>query len=348
MASPLDALNFREVYGRTLRRNQAGRDQAFQVAPFGNDMSVEDIGRMVRQVQGSLIRCIDYGEVFYVSRDIVNLMTDTLAHPNLAGHRLFHLDVGDVPSLTGFVYFDGPIPIPTIYSPTGYQNLVAIAWDQFAIARDDKEQIERAYHGAAEEADPNLNVEVVGKILYTICSTPNDEQRNIFGRWKARHWIPAQYGQRFHPTNLQHMARDDSQYRDMGLTEEEIEQDDKDTIEGFDTLFKIFGLWLAMIKEEIPVRHPSDRNHDRVMHKEGRPPGIVKITHLRRYAQDTTDGAGMAEVNWAYRWEVRGHYRNQRVGPGRTLVKRVWVPKHIKGPSDKPLVIRDTITSLDR
>lgn len=47
-------------------------------------------------------------------------------------------------------------------------------------------------------------------------------------------------------------------------------------------------------------------------------------------------------------WKVRGHERWQRVGPGRTFLRRVWVREHTKGPLDKPLVERDSITSLDR
>jgi len=130
------------------------------------------------------------------------------------------------------------------------------------------------------------------------------------------------------------------------LTPEEIEQDKKDTRVALDTLFKIIRVWTNVIQQEIPVRHPRPSAYDKVMHKEGRPPADVQVTHLRRYEQRPP--TGLVEVDWAYRWKVKGHHRWQRVGPGRAFLRQVWVKEHIKGPADKPLVERDKLTSLDR
>lgn len=346
MATPMDALYFREQFGRQLRRLERGGSQAYQVAPLTNDMRPDEIAAMIDQVRRSLIRCIDYGDVHYVSAEMTDVIQGIIRE-HLDGERVFHIDQGDIPSLTGFVYFDGPIPIPTIYSPTGYQNLRAVLWDQYAVAPNENGE-PRAYHGILERAEERPVV--IGKILYTVCDTPNQEQRERYGPWKTRHWIPAPWGQRFDPwtarDSLAH-DQDDSHFRDDELSEEEAEKDRADTVAAFDTLFKVITCWTRIIQEEIPIRHPRSKDYDKVMHKEGRPPADVQVTHLRRYAH-SKDSHGMAIVDWAYRWEVKGHYRWQRVGPGRQFVRQVWVSKHVRGPADKPLVRRDSVTSLDR
>ena len=353
MATPLDALGFREIFGRTIRREERGYHQAFQVAPITDTMTSREVDAMVEQVRRSLVRCVDYGEVHYVGREMVGIINDVI-RDHMQGERLFHLDQGDLPSLTGFVYFDREIQIPTIYSPTGYQNLRGILWDQYAIAYDEDAKTAYAYHGGAEEEHKTRTPEVVGKILYSVCDTPNEKQRDLFGRWKMRHWVPAPWGERLTPEminrelvdNVKEAVQHDSRFRDISLTPDELEQDYQDGITALDTLFKVLTVWMAMIQQEIPVKHPRPSSYDKVMHKEGRPPADVKVTYLRRY--EHTPPTGMAEVDWAYRWEVKGHYRWQRVGPKREFVRRVWVKQHVKGPPDKPLVRRDSVTALVR
>lgn len=53
-------------------------------------------------------------------------------------------------------------------------------------------------------------------------------------------------------------------------------------------------------------------------------------------------------VEWTHRWIVSGHWRNQACGEGYSERKLVWVSPHVKGPENKPLVIRDTVGALVR
>jgi hypothetical protein len=356
MATPLDALSFREMYGRTLLRGNRGREHAFIVTPFYQGMTPRDELGMVETVRKSLYRCIDYGEVYYVSREMTEYLWDLIHNPRLKANRLFHLDQGDLPSLTGFVYFDGPVPIPTMYSKTGFQNLRAILWDQFSHDNNPRpdsgkpgiyfgnpemsDQFTAAAHGAPQ------GFEVIGKILYSICDTPNEQQRAIFGPWKPRHWVPAQYGLRYEPNMVNWGHQQEPPGIRANLSPMDQEKDKAESEASVRILFDMLQAWYVTIQQEIPILHPRPSNYDKVMHKEGRPPADVKVTHLRRYAQ--RPATGLVEVDWQYRWRVKQHYRNQRVGPGRMFVRKVLVNTYVKGPPDKPLVERDTITSLDR
>lgn len=47
--------------------------------------------------------------------------------------------------------------------------------------------------------------------------------------------------------------------------------------------------------------------------------------------------------NWSHRWIVGGHWRNQAHGPGGRLRRPTWIAPHVKGPDDKPLVVKDRV-----
>jgi hypothetical protein len=348
MANPLDALYFREQFGRLLRRKERGAAQAFLVAPFMESMTDREMANMVLVVQQSLYRTVDYGDVYYVSADMCAMLQE-LVDLHLKDRTLFHFDQGDIPSLTGFVYFAGHIRLPTMYSPTGTQDLRAILWDQYAVGPM-QHGANTVIPGAKREGiyfsgtEGNQEMEVKGKILYTVCDTPNQAQRDMYGPWKTRHWIPAEFGVRL-DSDMVNFANTPPGISSP-LTPEEEEQDRLDSTAAMLTIFKILTAWCRVIQTEIPVRHETPRDYDKIMVKEGRPPAAVKVTLLRRYSE--TPPHGFAEVNWAYRWEVKGHYRNQRVGPGRQFIRKVWVKKCVKGPADKPLVVRDSVTALVR
>ncbi|WP_458630194.1 hypothetical protein [Tsukamurella ocularis] len=61
---------------------------------------------------------------------------------------------------------------------------------------------------------------------------------------------------------------------------------------------------------------------------------------VRPVEQDTTPtviGHSGFRREHDHRWSVRGHFRNQAYGPGRSLRRRIWIADHVAGPPDKPL-----------
>jgi hypothetical protein len=65
----------------------------------------------------------------------------------------------------------------------------------------------------------------------------------------------------------------------------------------------------------------------------------------RRYLSDAEREAEARE--YSHRWIVRGHMRNQPIGPRNTAGgqerMRVWIAPYVKGPEDKPLVLKDRV-----
>lgn len=69
------------------------------------------------------------------------------------------------------------------------------------------------------------------------------------------------------------------------------------------------------------------------------------LLRRRQYASDSEREAEARE--YSHRWIVRGHMRNQPVGPrnakGGQRHERVWIAPYVKGPEDKPLVLKDRV-----
>jgi hypothetical protein len=73
----------------------------------------------------------------------------------------------------------------------------------------------------------------------------------------------------------------------------------------------------------------------------------VTCASLRRYRY-ASDAEREAEArDYSHRWIVRGHMRNQPIGPrnakGGQKHIRVWIAPYVKGPEDKPLVLKDRV-----
>lgn len=75
-----------------------------------------------------------------------------------------------------------------------------------------------------------------------------------------------------------------------------------------------------------------------------REPGAVRLVDLRpmrhvRFEGESTETAR----TYRHRWVVRGHWRQQAVGPKRGQRRLTWVPSYIKGPEGAPLLTTDTV-----
>lgn len=79
--------------------------------------------------------------------------------------------------------------------------------------------------------------------------------------------------------------------------------------------------------------------------------GDIIVAHLRRRVPRNGEHEEWDEAHegpeWSHRWLVRGHWRNQWY-PSENRHKPVYIMPFVKGPEDKPLIIKDRIASADR
>lgn len=69
----------------------------------------------------------------------------------------------------------------------------------------------------------------------------------------------------------------------------------------------------------------------------------VTIVDLRRMEYVREDHEPSTGRSYRHRWLVGTHPRMQPYGPGRSLVKRIWIAPYIKGPEGAPLVQRERV-----
>jgi hypothetical protein len=65
----------------------------------------------------------------------------------------------------------------------------------------------------------------------------------------------------------------------------------------------------------------------------------IVIVRLRREAGDEPPGEENGEANYSHRFIVSGHWRNQWY-PSEKLHRQIWISPYVKGPEDKPLIVR--------
>jgi hypothetical protein len=113
----------------------------------------------------------------------------------------------------------------------------------------------------------------------------------------------------------------------------------------------LHAFWL-MIDQQITVVS-TQRPHPSVKPglKKARMPKDSKVTvvELRkhRYAKRPDEAEG-SPVEWSHRWLVRGFWRWQAHGEGWKERKRIWINDFVKGPDDKPLVVKNQVFDLRR
>lgn len=84
--------------------------------------------------------------------------------------------------------------------------------------------------------------------------------------------------------------------------------------------------------------------------------GDVLVIQLRKEyhpAKKYTEEHGGDDVEfegpwYSHRFLVRGHWKRQRFGENRGETKIIWVAPYVKGPEDRPLIMKDRIYSLEK
>lgn len=113
----------------------------------------------------------------------------------------------------------------------------------------------------------------------------------------------------------------------------------------------VLSTWLLMGQRiAVTTTERADRPYRRQMAREGKPEPLVRSITLRRASTATVsdhDGQGPTR-EYHHQWIVSGHWRNARVGEGRTGRRIVWVTEHIKGPEGAPLIGGDRVGVLRR
>lgn len=116
----------------------------------------------------------------------------------------------------------------------------------------------------------------------------------------------------------------------------------------------VAALWTLLHQEGIATTTTTvvERQARRRAERQGVAPDAtrhVQVVTLRKLHRTRPDGEPEPHAGrYSHRWTVAGHWRNARVGPGRTQRRLTWVSPHIKGPDDTPLVVKERVNAWVR
>ena len=92
---------------------------------------------------------------------------------------------------------------------------------------------------------------------------------------------------------------------------------------------------------------PPDRASRRAQARAGLPAQQVKVVLLRRRDRGIKNELG-GTVDWTHRWYVDGYWQPNHYNPATGEKSPAWISGHVKGPDDKPLVVKAKVTALVR
>lgn len=113
---------------------------------------------------------------------------------------------------------------------------------------------------------------------------------------------------------------------------------------------RLLAAFLILMQERLVADTtwlPLPRHIRRRAEREGLP-SDVRIVKLRELVGRPAREDDAAPVGWSHRWIVSGHWRRQACGPNREERRLTWIHPHIKGPTDKPLVVKESVKALVR
>lgn len=91
------------------------------------------------------------------------------------------------------------------------------------------------------------------------------------------------------------------------------------------------------------------RDQGRRLERSGVEPdfGRIVLVHLRRRRETNEANPDPTPADYSHRFVVRGHWRNQW-HPSVESHRLVWIDDYIKGPEDRPLIVKDPLYWLHR
>lgn len=263
-------------------------------------------------------------ETVYVAADKCALVQ---AAANSMPPDVFHST--DLFAPRGFVWFAHPINVP---------ELLPDEWGVVASIPRHIRAMSWIQHPRILEAGDRRYIDVADALRYAVDGASDADHGIIFWLWEDADeaWRHAGRGQV--------SPMDTSAWR-FGSTTDDAPADLAKWYRRFILAFQRL-LWqrIAVVDRERPPRE-----YRRRCERAGVAPdnGTITIVHLRRPVPKTRPEGESTPVNWSHQWIVHGFWRNQWY-PSLVDHRRIWIEDFVKGPADRPLVVKDVVWSLDR
>jgi len=247
------------------------------------------------------------------------------------------VDPSLAPTGCGIVRFDQPLP--AVDARGVHQKIHWLTWGPGKITRtnafgqevDETALIITAWNDTADPDDVTL------AMLNDDDPAARDAYRSVMGRWGMVGMTMMPRGRSLGPSEID----------PEGEYAESIISAGGKPIAYTNVARYLHALWLLLDQTIADVRPEHLRTSIAKKAWKKNLPGRVTVVQLRRTANEGRT-EGESSIEWSHRWLVRGHWRWQPYGPGKTQRRRIWIHAFVKGPEDKPLMVNPKVYDVRR
>ncbi|SEP54587.1 MULTISPECIES: hypothetical protein [Amycolatopsis] len=110
----------------------------------------------------------------------------------------------------------------------------------------------------------------------------------------------------------------------------------------------VFAAWNFIRNQVVEITEArAPRAERRRAERTGKPLPSVRVVSARRRTSSAPPSAPTGR-SVSVRFPVRGFWRDQPFGQGRSLRKRIWIKRHWRGPEDAPVRIRPVVIVVEK
>lgn len=262
---------------------------------------------------------------YHVSSDMATLVQWAASQLEGTDHFDRHL----APTGAGFARLDGGLRLKDVHGDT--QVIHWLLWQPGQDATGEPCVAVWLFNDWNEPDDISQQIKPI--------LTQADIQR--FGRWSFIGMEICYQDQRMGPMEVRVSDALRAEYEAAG-------QDLADTAASTSIIRLVHAFWLLLNQTVTAVAaQPLPSSHAKRARRASLQPEVT-VVKLRRVVYPESEGHEPGSVNWTKRWIVRGHWRWQPCGPGRSQRRRIWVNPFVKGPEDAPLSADTRVYGLHR
>lgn len=271
-------------------------------------------------------KALDRSDTYAVSDEIADVLAQASATlPSFELHR------EDIPTPLGFVYFEDH---QVLHDHKGSPLAVkAIGWASVSRIEEDGQMYRRVL---LDSLRPGEEIDGIVTMLYTDPAHPNDhlaDQWHEVRREMSEHGNPS-------PPLVPMLGPAWDVGDDFG--------EDGDEDNPLNIIRRLLGTFFRFVNEPwiddrmmIPNRQAIKRA------RRARITPEVRVIQLRKAKQQTHKSDDPSELHYSHRFIVQAHWRNQWYPSQQRHAPR-WIPSYVKGPEDRPLILRDKVFHVRR
>lgn len=285
--------------------SDSGRDEVKYLA--------QDDASLAEASQKMVRRMIDQATPYYWSGSIGAIID--VSRRDMPPWRLMP---ETLPTPAGYFWFDRPMSAPCANGSLEHPDEIrGLLWMRMRLADGfDACAVEAKRNLSPEEYD-RLNPDTVWIWPIVLSSkSPGPHLTQVPIPWPAGHMTPKELDEEF-------VSRGGGPRRSLAFRH---------------TVLTMFAACLAFIQQRILVQ--SVQRPERATRKRAAPvfneEREVRVIELRKRAVPSAPSGEHDPIDWACRWVVSGHWRQQWF-PSVQENRPVWITPYIKGPEDKPL-----------